>query len=74
MAGTISYGRVSPLTRRVEIEERTAPLYQHELRELLRGFAGALFVALPLLYTMEMWERARNIEEPALIVILVAAF
>ncbi|MGB3456429.1 MAG: DUF2391 family protein [Litorimonas sp.] len=68
------YGIISPLDRRVEIEEQTAPLYQHELRELLRGFAGALFVALPLLYTMEMWERARNIEEPALIIILLTAF
>lgn len=65
---------VSPLGLPVEIEDRTDALYKHELRELLRGFAGALFVALPLLYTQEMWERARNIEEPVLIVIVLAAF
>ncbi len=64
---------VSPLTRPVEIEEEVASFYRHELRELLRGFAGALFVALPLLYTQEMWERARNIEEGVLIAIMLAA-
>ncbi|MGB6229399.1 MAG: DUF2391 family protein [Litorimonas sp.] len=74
MQGTIIQTWRSPLRLRVEIEDQAAPLYKHELRELLRGFAGALFVALPLLYTQEMWERARNIEEPALIVIMVAAF
>ena len=65
---------VSPLTRAVKIEEEVAPFFRHELRELLRGFAGALFVALPLLYTQEMWERARNIEESVLIAILLGAF
>ena len=66
--------RISPVDLRVTIEDHTSQLYLHELRELLRGFAGALFVALPLLYTMEMWERARNIEEIVLLVILGAAY
>lgn len=34
-------------------------LYMVELRDIARGFCGALFLALPLLYTEEMWERAR---------------
>ena len=65
---------MSPLRLPVDVEDTVAPFYQHELRELLRGFAGALFVALPLLYTQEMWERARNIEEGVLIAILLSAF
>ena len=56
------------------IEDFTAPLWQHELRELFRGFAGALFVALPLLYTQEMWERAREIAPFVLIVIIALAY
>lgn len=65
---------LSPLSRLVEIEDHVAPLALHEARELLRGFAGALFVALPLLYTMEMWERARNIAPWVLLAILVGAY
>lgn len=65
---------VSSFDRRVEIEGQTDYLWKHEVRELLRGFAGALFVALPLLYTLEMWERSRNIEEPQLLLILLIAF
>ena len=65
---------LSPLLRPVEIEDHVAPLVLHEARELLRGFAGALFVALPLLYTMEMWERARNIDERVLLAILGGAY
>ena len=55
------------------IEDFVAPLWQHELRELFRGFAGALFVALPLLYTQEMWERSREIAPSVLIIILLVA-
>jgi putative integral membrane protein (TIGR02587 family) len=66
--------RMSPLGLQVEIEDHEAALYKHEFRELLRGFAGALFVALPLLYTQEMWERARNIDERVLLLILGGSF
>ena len=73
-AATASRPLVSPANLRVVIEDHKAALYKHELRELLRGFAGALFVALPLLYTMEMWERARNIDEGVLLAILGASY
>lgn len=49
-------------------------MWQHEMRELMRGFAGALFVALPLLYTQEMWERALNIDPWTMIGVLVVAY
>ena len=64
----------SPINLQVVIEDHKSALFKHELRELLRGFAGALFVALPLLYTQEMWERARNIDEVVLLAILVTAY
>ena len=65
---------VSPLTLCVDIEDYKTHLWKHELREYLRGFAGALFVALALLYTQEMWERAREIAPGTLIAILLIAF
>ena len=65
---------VSPLGLKVEIEDYKSTLVRHELREMLRGLAGALFVALPLLYTQEMWERARSISPEVLIAILVLAY
>ncbi|WP_298918307.1 DUF2391 family protein [uncultured Algimonas sp.] len=74
MSATTYHKWRSPLGRRVEVEEREDKLYRHEVRELLRGFCGALFVALPLLYTQEMWERARNIDEAVLIAIMVGAY
>ena len=73
-SATASRPLFSPVNLRVVIEDHKGMLFQHELRELLRGFAGALFVALPLLYTMEMWERARNIDEGVLLMILGAAY
>ena len=64
---------MSPARAKVRIEDFIAPLWQHELRELFRGFAGALFVALPLLYTQEMWERSREIAPSVLVIILLVA-
>lgn len=63
---------VSPFNLMVESEEDRRPLWQIELRDLARGFAGALFLALPLLFTLEMWQRARVIPawDMALIVVL----
>lgn len=49
---------VSPLSARTRSEGQEQALWLKELRDLARGFCGALFVALPLLYTQEMWERA----------------
>ncbi|WP_265570109.1 DUF2391 family protein [Sphingomicrobium nitratireducens] len=45
-----------------------------EIRDLARGFAGALFVSLPLLFTMEMWEIARTIPDALLIGFLGISF
>lgn len=66
--------QVSPARLCVDIEDYDTELWKHELREYLRGFAGALFVALALLYTQEMWERAREIAPHTLIVILLLAY
>jgi|GEM_PF-1067013 len=66
--------KMSPVGLPVEIEDYMSSLGLHEAREMLRGFAGALFVALPLLYTQEMWERARSIPAATLIAILVLAY
>lgn len=65
---------ISPANLRVDIEDFETELWKHELREYVRGFAGALFVALALLYTQEMWERAREIHPATLITIMVIAF
>ncbi len=68
---------VSPLGATVrdgdgDDDDDVSPLWVVELRDLARGFCGALFLAMPLLYTLEMWERARAIPawDIALIVIL----
>ena len=65
---------VSPFHLCVDVEDFRTELWKHELREYLRGFAGALFVALALLYTQEMWERAREIAPLTLLAILGLAF
>lgn len=50
----------SPLDTEIEGEgERCEKLWVCEARDIARGFCGALFLALPLLYTVEMWERVR---------------
>ncbi|NJC26796.1 DUF2391 family protein [Neolewinella antarctica] len=65
---------VSPLHRQVKSEGEMTDLYKIEIRDLARAFCGALFLALPLHYTMEMWARARAIPSFMLVVILVAAY
>lgn len=47
--------------------ERTA---EHDRDSILRAAAGALFGALPLLFTMEMWWTGGTIDEPPLILLL----
>ena len=66
--------QISPLSRKARIEDEVNNLYKHEFRELVRGFCGALFVALPLLYTMEMWTRARTIPPLVMVTLLVLAY
>ncbi|TMM47197.1 DUF2391 family protein [Qipengyuania marisflavi] len=41
-----------------------------ELRDLARGMAGALFVSLPLLFTLEMWVAARAMPDLVLLAFL----
>lgn len=65
---------ISPLTLRVRIEKDVAPIWTHEGREVLRGLAGSLFFALPLLYTVELWERARNVPKWDLLLILILTY
>lgn len=45
----------------------------HDATALLRAVAGALFGALPLLFTMEMWEYGRTISEGWLLALLLAS-
>ena len=66
--------QVSPLHLCVDVEDYRTQLWKHEMREYLRGFAGALFVALALLYTQEMWERAREIGPATMLAILAIAY
>ena len=48
----------------------TCPAGEVERRDLARRMAGALFVSLPLLFTMEMWQIARTIPDAVLLVLL----
>ncbi|MBA3534653.1 MAG: DUF2391 family protein [Ardenticatenales bacterium] len=64
----------SPLNTMVESEETHQPLWLKELRDLARGFCGALVVALPLLYTQEMWERVRFLPTWMLLLALLLTY
>lgn len=66
--------RISPLDTVVESEQESSPLWLIELRDIARGFCGALLLALPLLYTLEMWERARIIPNWDLAVLMVLTY
>ena len=50
--------------------DNTAAAGVLELQDLARGLAGALFVSLPLLFTMEMWVIARSIPDWVLVAFL----
>ncbi len=65
---------VSPPDLMVGDEEDQQKLWVVEARDLARGFCGALFLALPLLYTLEMWERARLIPTWDLALIMILAY
>ncbi len=65
---------VSPLRLPVRNDEEVTALYKLEIRDLSRAFCGALFLALPLHYTMEMWERARAIPAWTIVLILIATY
>lgn len=65
---------LTALRTRVDSDGRCDPAWEVELRDLARGFAGALFVSLPLLFTMEMWEHARSLSHWAVIGMLIAGY
>ncbi len=67
---------VSPtaLEHQIRINDECEPAWRVEMRDLSRGFAGALFVSLPLLYTMEMWEHGRTLPAWGIIAMLVAGY
>lgn len=65
---------ISPLHTVVESDGERRPLWIIEIHDLARGFAGALFLALPLLFTLEMWQRARVIPIWDLVLIMLLAY
>lgn len=64
----------SPWSKVVEFGGEKQKLWQVEARDLARGFCGALFLALPLLYTLEMWERARAMPSWDLVIVVVLTY
>ncbi len=65
---------VTPWKTLVTQDDFTCKAGEIETRDLARGLAGALFVSLPLLFTMEMWQLARTIPDGVLIAFLGIAF
>lgn len=65
---------ISPLDTVIDDEGESRSLWTIEVHDLARGFAGALFLALPLLFTLEMWQRARVIPIWDLSLIMVLAY
>lgn len=49
-------------------------MYKIEIVDAVRAFCGALFVALPLHLTSEMWERARAIPSWDIAIVLLLAY
>ena len=64
----------SPFSRNVKIKDREEKLGSIEIKDFTRGFCGALFFALPLHFTMEMWERAKVIPDWDIALIIVGTF
>ena len=65
---------ISPLRLPVEADGEQTELYKIEVRDLARAFCGALLLALPLHYTMEMWARARAVPSWMLIIVVLSAY
>lgn len=66
---------MSPLGMKIKNkQDEKEPLFRVEIKDLARGFCGALFLAVPLHFTMEMWERARAISSTNLIIIILFAY
>ena len=54
---------ITPWDREITDNDECCRAGDVETRDLARGMAGALFVSLPLLFTMEMWQIARTIPD-----------
>ena len=65
---------ISELNFKVTQNGKKFPLYQIEMQDLARAFCGALILALPLLYTMEMWWSARVVPYFDLLIVVVATY
>lgn len=65
---------VTPWDREILDHDQCCKAGDVEKRDLARGMAGALFVSLPLLFTMEMWQIARTIPDAVLLVFLGVSF
>jgi putative integral membrane protein (TIGR02587 family) len=65
---------VTPLGKLLgEPDGGRAAAWRLELRDLSRALAGALFISLPLLFTMEMWDIARAMPAGVLLGFLAAS-
>lgn len=63
---------VTPLTAMIgDAGTDRSAAWRLDTRDIARGLAGALFVSLPLLFTMEMWEIARTMPTGILIALLL---
>lgn len=65
---------MTPMQKQIELNGQSEPAWQIEMRDLARGFAGALFVSLPLLYTMEMWHFGRSLDIRLILFLLVLGY
>lgn len=74
MSGSANAAWVLPLHTMIRDKEDCCPAWRVEVRDLARGFAGALFVSLPLLYTQEMWDFGRGLRPGSILAFLGAAF
>lgn len=58
----------------IAIGDECDPAWLVEMRDIARGFGGAVFVSLPLLYTMEMWKHGRSIPLWSLVLIMIGGY
>lgn len=65
---------ILPAHQRIDDRDERNEAWRVELRDLARGFAGALFVSVPLLYTEEMWLAARTLSAGKLLLFLLVSF
>ncbi|MEP7316694.1 MAG: DUF2391 family protein [Sphingomicrobium sp.] len=62
---------ITPLTALIGKGDDYCEAWRLDTRDVARGLAGALFVSLPLLFTMEMWQIARTMPTGVLVALLL---